>query len=277
MTTVPALAPIRPVKPIAGYIGGKRNLAARIVTLIERIPHTAYYEPFVGMGGIFLRRRARPKVEAINDISGDVTNLFRMLAEHYPYVMDLLRFRCTSRDEFERLRAIPGEHLTDLQRAVRFIYLQRLAWGGKVSGRMFGVSPQTSASFDIAKLQPMLEAVHDRLSGVIIERLPYDDFIRRYDHAGALFYLDPPYWNCESDYGDNVFSRDDFAKMAEQLSGITGKFLLSLNDTPGVRKAFSAFHQMPVAVRYSITSTVTARGNERGELLISNTMLPAND
>lgn len=40
-----------------------------------------------------------------------------------------------------------------------------------------------------------------RLAGVIIENLPYGEFIARYDGPGVLFYLDPPYWGSEGDYG----------------------------------------------------------------------------
>ena len=53
------------MRPVAPYIGGKRNLAGRLVELIETIPHTTYAEPFVGMGGVFLRRRMAPKAEVI--------------------------------------------------------------------------------------------------------------------------------------------------------------------------------------------------------------------
>ena len=145
--TASVMVPVRPVRPAAGYQGGKKNLARRICALIDRTPHDGYAEPFVGMGGIFLRRSTRPKVEAINDISADVANFFRVLQEHYPYFVDMLRFRVASRNEFERLAALPAERLTDLQRAARFLYLQRLAFGGKVAGRNFGVSSsQSSAS-----------------------------------------------------------------------------------------------------------------------------------
>lgn len=264
---------VRPVSPPAGYIGGKRNLSRRICAIIEATPHTSYAEPFVGMGGIFLRRARRPRAEAINDISGDVVTLFRCLAEHYPYLIDMLRFRVASRAEFERLLAQPPERLTDLQRAVRFLYVQRLAFGGRVSGRTFGVDASSPARFDVGKLEPMLAEIHERLQSVVIERLPYAEFIRRYDRAGALFYLDPPYWACERDYGPDVFTREDFAALASQLATIKGKFLVSLNDTQGVRETFAPFNLTPITTTY----TVGAKSRPARELLISNFPLPGND
>ncbi|MEE4451468.1 DNA adenine methylase [Novosphingobium resinovorum] len=264
---------VSPTSPVAGYIGGKRNLSKRVCAIIERTPHTSYAEPFVGMGGIFLRRKTRPRAEAINDISGDVVTLFRCLAEHYPYLVDMLRFRVASRAEFQRLLGQDPDRLTDLQRAVRFLYVQRLAFGGKVSGRTFGVDASSPARFDVGKLEPMLADLHDRLQSVVIERLPYADFIRRYDRDGALFYLDPPYWACETDYGADVFTRADFAALADQLAGIKGKFLMSLNDNAGVRETFGRF----VIDAIDTTYTVGAESRPAREVLISNYALRAND
>jgi DNA adenine methylase len=264
---------VRPVSPVAPYIGGKRNLARRICGIIDSVSHSSYAEPFVGMGGIFLKRTRRPAAEAINDISGDVVALFRCLAEHYPYLVDMLRFRVASRAEFERLLGQDPDRLTDLQRAVRFLYLQRLAFGGKVSGRNFGVDSARPSRFDVGKIEPMLADIHDRLQSVVIERLPYADFIRRYDRDGALFYLDPPYWACERDYGPGVFGREDFAALAVQLAGIKGRFLMSLNDNDGVRDTFGAFHVASIDTTY----TVSGKATKAGEVLISNFPLPAND
>jgi DNA adenine methylase len=73
---------------------------------------------------------------------------------------------------------------------------------------------------------------------VVIERLPYAQLVARYDRPETLFYLDPPYWGCEKDHGPGVFDHSDFDRRAEQLAGIKGRFLLSLNDTPGVREVF---------------------------------------
>jgi DNA adenine methylase len=258
---------VQPVAPAAGYIGGKRNLAGRLVQILDRLECDAYAEPFVGMGGVFLRRRRRPKAEIINDISGDVATFFRVLQEHFPYFIDMLRFRVASRAEFERLRALPPERLTDLQRAARFLYLQRLAFGGKVSGRSFGVDVTQGARFNIAKIEPMLADIHERLAGVVIEQLAYGAFIGRYDRAGTVFYLDPPYWGCEDDYGTEAFTRSDFERLARQLAGVRGRFVMSINDTPGVRAVFGGFQRREIETTYTIAKGPAAKA---AELLISN-------
>lgn len=246
------LSKVAPVRPIAPYIGGKRALAQRLVARINAIPHRTYAEVFVGMGGVFFRRTQRPKVEVINDWSEDVSTFFRVMQHHYVAFLDMLRFQISSRAGFEKLLALDPASLTDLQRSARFLYLQRLAFGGKVAGRAFGVSADNPARFDVTKLGPMIEAVHERLAGVTIERLDWSAFIARYDRAGTLFYLDPPYYGCEGDYGRDLFDRAQFAAMAEQLRGIEGRFILSLNDHPEVRRIFAGFTFHDESVRYQI-------------------------
>jgi DNA adenine methylase len=259
--------PVRPVSPAAGYIGGKRNLARRLTRIIDGVDSPGYAEPFVGMGGIFLRRSVQAPHEFINDISGDVATFFRVLQEHYPYLIDMLRFRVSSRAEFERLRALPADRLTDLQRAARFLYLQRLAFGGKVDGRNFGVAAGQSARFNISRLEATLSDIHDRLAGVVIEQLAYGEFIRRYDRPDMLFYLDPPYWGSVTDYGQDVFAHDDFSALAEQLAGIKGRFLLSINDVPEIREIFGRFTFDAVETTYTIGA---GRSDRAGELIIRN-------
>ena len=265
----PVQHPVKPVQPVAPWLGGKRNLAKRLTALIDATPCTLYAEPFVGMGGIFLRRSARPKAEVINDLGRDVANLFRILQRHYPQFLEVLRFQLTTRAEFNRLVDTDPDTLTDLERAARFLYLQRTAFGGKVSGRNFGVSKDRPARFNLTTLEPMLEDLHARLAGVVIECLPYDRFIARYDSEGALFYLDPPYWGSEGDYGKAMFERADFERMAEQLAGLKGRFVLSINDVPEIRQTFARFTLTPVETTYTIGVGNDSRG-ARGELIISN-------
>jgi DNA adenine methylase len=262
MTNV--LRPVAPVRPAAAYIGGKKRLAAELARRIESVPHMTYAEPFVGMGGVFFRRAWAPSCEVVNDISRDVATLFRILQRHYPQFMETLKFQITSRSEFERLIAIDPTTLTDLERAARFLYLQRLAFGGKVAGRNFGTSTGSASRFDVTKLGPLLAEIHERLAGVVIECLPWADFLQRYDNAGTLFYLDPPYHGSEDDYGE-AFTRADFAVMAAALARIEGHFILSINDVPEIREAFGAFRLESVTTRYTIAGGTWA---DAGELIV---------
>ena len=272
----PDVTAILPTRPAAPWLGGKRNLAKRLCALIDADAraggHTTYAEPFVGMGGIFLRRTSRPRAEFINDRQREVFNLFRILQEHYVAFLDLMRFQITTQAGFERLLAVDPETLTDLQRAARFLYLQRTAFGGKVSGRNFGLSTERPARFNLTTLEPDLEALHERLSGVTVTCIDFAAFIDRIDRPGVLFYLDPPYYGCEDDYGRELFSRARFEDLADQLGRLKGRFILSLNDRPEVREIFGRFAIAEVKTTYTVGSLAGSRG-ERGEVLVSNYVL----
>lgn len=258
--------PVEPVKPAAGYIGGKKQLAKTIIACIDKVPHETYAEPFIGMGGVFLRRHRAPRGEVINDRSGDVATFFRILQRHYVPFMDMLKWQLTGRQEFERLKASDPSTLTDLERAARFLYLQRTAFGGKVAGRNFGMT-MLGGRFNVTTLAPMLEELHERLAGVVIENLPWADFIARYDRPATLFYLDPPYFGGEKDYGAGLFDRGEYERMAEVLSRLQGRFILSINDVPQIRKIFAGFTIKPVRLTYTISS---GKGRPARELIIAD-------
>lgn len=259
---------VRPTRTVAAYIGGKRQLAGILTAKIEAIPHTIYAEPFVGMGGVFFRRSSKPKTEAINDLSKDVATFFRVLQRHYQALLDMLKWQITSRAEFQRLAEQDPDTLTDLERSARFLYLQKLSFGGKVASRIFGIDPASPARFDITKLGPILEEAHERLSGVWIECLAYAEFIRRWDRPGTLFYVDPPYWGTEHYYGRGLFGRDDFQALADVLKAIQGRFILTVNDVPEIREIFAWADIETVELTY------TAGGNHKAkavrEVIITN-------
>ncbi len=255
-------------RPPAPYMGGKRNLATRLCALIETIPHRTYVEPFVGMGGVFLRRARPAPAEVINDLSGDVANLFRIVRRHYRPFVDEMRHLIASREEFERLNRTDPTTLTDIERAVRFLFLQRLAFGGKVAGRNFGVKKGDGSRFNHARLRAELRSLSGRLAPVVIEQLDYAALIRRYDSAGTLFYLDPPY-DQTAGYG-LPFGRDHYVAMADQLAGIEGQFVLSINATPFIRETFARFDIAEVSTSWTLASHATTTAGCVTELIIRN-------
>ena len=257
------LSPVRPARPVAPWLGGKRALAKCISERITAVEHVRYVEPFVGMGGVFFRRSMRPKLEVINDVDRDVTNLFRILQRHYQQLLDVLRFQLYSRADFDRLRATDPDQLTDLERAARFLYLQQTSFGGM--GRHFGID-FARPRWSLSKVEPLLEAAHERLEDVLIECLDFGACIERYDsRPGTLFYCDPPYWGHEDDYGKDHFSAADFERLRDLLGALQGRFILSLNDRPEVRELFNGFEIEEVQLNYRVSGKATPAR----ELLIS--------
>ena len=100
-----------------------------------------------------------------------------------------------------------------------------------------------------------------------IENLPWRQFLARYDRPGTLFYLDPPYWGSEGDYGKELFGRDEFAELAESLSALKGRFILSINDVSEIRALFSRFELKPVELTYSISGA--GKQTQARELIIT--------
>lgn len=247
---------VRRAQPLAPWVGGKRSLAARIIRRIEGAPHDFYGEPFVGMGGVFLRRARPAPVEAINDRSNEVVNLFRVVRRHPDALAQEMQLQLVSRSEFKRLLAVPPDTLTDIERAARFILLQRLAYGGRPGSTSFPARRVRADSLDADFLRGVINGVHRRLGRVTIEHLDFGEFLDRYDRDGALFYLDPPYWGCEGYYGPGMFSRADFGLLSKVLRRLRGKFLLSINDVPEVRDLFgwARIEEEPVTYRVGRTA-----------------------
>ncbi len=252
--------------PLA-WLGGKSRLADRI---IEKMPaHQTYCEVFAGAAWV-LFKKPESKVEIINDINSDLTNLYRCVKHHLAELVAQFRWMLVSRDEFDRFLKTPADTLTDIQRAARFFYLAKTSFGARIVKPSYGISATGAPRLNLLRIEEDLSEAHLRLSRVFIECKPYDQVIKRFDKPGTLFYLDPPYWACEKDYGEGVFSREDFGRLATILDGLKGKFILSLNDTPGVRETFANFKIEAIKTRYSISGSSK---QEASEVLISNFQL----
>jgi DNA adenine methylase len=249
--------------PLA-WLGGKSRLADRIVDLMPA--HTTYCEVFAGAAWV-LFKKPESKVEIINDINRDLITLYRCVQHHLPELVQQFRWMLVAREEFDRFMRTPADTLTDIQRAARFFYLAKTAFGAKVSKPTFGIAATAPPRLNLLRIEEDLSEAHVRLARVFVECKPFDHVIARFDKPRTLFYIDPPYWGGEKDYGAGIFGRDDFQRLATQLEGIKGQFILSINDVPAIRETFANFNQAKVATRYSISAK---ENQEVGELLITN-------
>jgi len=262
--------------PIIPWLGGKRRLADTIPwlggkrrladTILNRFPaHTCYVEVFAGGAALYFLRQPA-EVEVINDINGDVVNLYRVVKNHLEEFVRQFKWALSSREVFKWTQITPSDTLTDIQRAARFYYLQHQAFGGRVQGQSWGTATTAAApTVNLLRLEEDLSAAHLRLVGAYIERLDWKECMRRYDRPHSFFYLDPPYWETEG-YGV-PFPFEEYVAMAAIMKEIKGKALLSINDHPQIRECFAGLHMEEVPIKYTVGG---GQGVDRMELLISS-------
>jgi DNA adenine methylase len=232
--------------PIIPWIGGKRRLADM---LLNRFPaHQCYVEVFAGGAALFFMR-PRAAVEVINDVNGDLVNLYRVVQNHLEEFVRQFKWALSSRQVFKWLQETPGQVLTDIQRAAKFFYLQKQAFGGKVDGQTWGTAT-TQPAINFMRIEEELSAAHLRLDGTYVENLDWLACIDRYDREHTLFYLDPPYWQTEG-YGV-PFAWGQYELMADRLARLKGKAIVSLNDHPDIRRAFAAFSMEDFEIDYTV-------------------------
>lgn len=234
--------------PIIPWLGGKRRLADII---IPRFPaHTCYVEVFAGGAALyFLRPRA--DCEVLNDINGELVNLYRVVQRHMEEFVRQFKWALSSREVFKWTQATPPETLTDIQRAARFYYLQHQAFGGRVESQTWGTATTVAApTVNLLRLEEDLSAAHLRLTGAYIERLDWQECIKRYDRPHTLFYLDPPYWQTEG-YGV-PFEWPQYEAIAHCMRHLQGKAVLSINDHPDIRTCFAGLQMDEVPITYQV-------------------------
>ncbi|MHB9155653.1 MAG: DNA adenine methylase [Endomicrobiales bacterium] len=253
------------VQPFIPWLGGKRRLAKQILPMFPE--HTCYVEPFCGAAALFFLREDPAKVEVLNDINLDLVTLYRVLQHHLEEFVRQFKWALVSRQIFEWLTDTPPATLTDIQRAARFYYLQKLCFGGKASGRVFGTATTSGPRLNLLRIEEELSEVHLRLSRCTVEHLPWRDCVEKYDLPHTLFYLDPPYWKVEG-YGV-PFGLEEYEALAESLGSLKGKAILSINDHPEMRRVFGAFRTKVVDVSYSVNNR-SGNGSPARELIVRN-------
>ncbi|NIH11265.1 MAG: DNA adenine methylase [Serratia symbiotica] len=247
--------------PIIPWVGGKRRLAKHLLPLFPQ--HKCYVEPFCGGAALFFRKKAS-KVEVINDINGELINLYRVVKNHLEEFVRQFKWALSSRQIFDWQKATPTEVLTDIQRAARFYYLQNMAFGAKVEGQTFGTATTAPMGINLLRLEETLSIAHLRLARTTIEHLSWVECIEKYDRPHTLFYLDPPYWGTQG-YGVE-FGLEQYEAIAHLARTIKGNMIISVNDIPEMRQAFSDLQIEVVSLKYSLGNSSLARR----ELIVRN-------
>lgn len=253
-------------KPILRWMGGKSKLAPHILSQFPT--HSCYVEAFCG-GAAILLRKPRSKAEVINDIDGELINLYRCVKYHPAELAKQSVGMLHSRWLFDRIKSQAVGDLTDIQRAARYYAINRMAFGGGMASPSFGYTRSASAGLSASRFERDIVLLSERLDGVFVEHLHWADCIARYDSEKTLVYCDPPYFGTAG-YG-MTFDMEQYARMAELARTMQGRILISVNDIPAMREVFADFTIEQLAIKYSRGRAVEGVARKESmELLIRN-------
>lgn len=249
------------IKPPIARLGGKSRSRQLIIQMLPE--HICYNEVFFGAGWVFFGKEPS-KIEVINDIDGELINLFRSIKYHNEEIQRLLNYEISSRDQFDYYKNIPINALTELQRAVRFMYLISQSFASKGHNYGYGTTKRPAPQiFDTA----ILKTVKERLRGTYIENKSFEEVIHRYDRSHTIHFCDPPYYQTAG--YDVKFGEKEHLLLLDTLKNIKGKFLLTINDHPRTREWYHEFNIISHDVHYSASRETHGRKANK-ELIIRN-------
>lgn len=255
------------------WIGGKRILAKKIISMMPQ--HKTYVEVFGGAGWVLFRKEIS-KIEVWNDLNSDLVNLFRIVRNNLDEFKSRQYFLLSSRQEYydfqKALKA--GKFKNSIDRAIAFYYCIRNSFGsGIFTGWAFGPNrmPRYTISLD------HLEDAKERLKNVYIDNLSFGRLIPNWDRKDTLFYCDPPYYMLldrgRGSYYQCTFTKDDHIRLKDTLKSIKGRFILSYDNNPEVKKLykdkkFKVTETEPVL--YSMNNRLKCPARRVRELIITN-------
>lgn len=258
-----------------GWYGGKFSHLAWLLPLLPECHH--YIEPFGGSGAVLLNRIPSP-VETYNDLNGEVVNFFRVLRGRSEDLIRALALTPFSRAEYlESL--VPGENVSDLERARRFYVRTRQSFFGLSESASPGrwayckSASRRGMSCSVSRWIhgiPGLEEIAARLMRVQIECLPALDLIKKYDDPAALFYVDPPY-HAEARkakaYGQFEFTDEQHQELADALYHCKARVAVSGYSCPQMDDLYALMEKHEAHAK-RINSSV--KGGIRTECLWTN-------
>lgn len=245
-----------------GSPGGKRWLAGKIASALP--DHRKYVEPFAGGAAVFWAKEPSEK-EILADLDEDIIDAFRFIQGMTDAEFEKLSKLETERDPktFEKLKE--SKPTGKVEKFHRWLYLRCLSHGAE--GKT--VNPSPKSNYTLKNVFARLASCKERLKDVSLLAQDWKKTVREQDGKNVVLYLDPPYAETTC---DGLLPEDKEPPSSEELEAVLakveGSWILSLNDSQAVRKAFEKYN-----VRRVRTPALRAEGavnKERKELLISN-------
>ena len=214
------------------YPGAKWSIAHWIISKFPE--HHSYLEPFFGSGAV-LFSKPRSAIETVNDLDGEVTNLFQWIRRDPERLANEIYWTPYSRDVYDAAFAGMKTEQASFQRAVNYYTYMMMGYGFRTNGNktgwkidLQGREKAYAANMWCAAPEKIMQAAK-RLRGVQIENRPAVQLIQRFNFPNVLIYADPPYL-MDTRYGEQYrmeMTEQDHLELLESLLNHKGPVLLS--------------------------------------------------
>lgn len=262
------------ITPFLKWAGGKRWLIANHSDIFPD-EYSRYIEPFLGSGAVYFH--LSPKKALLSDLNVDLINVYRVIRNDWQELesaLNVLQER-HSDEYYYIVRSWRPVH--PIERAVRFIYLNRTCWNGLYRVNRKGeFNVPRGTKNNVVLDTDAFETIARRLKGVSIRVADFEDSINQAEE-GDLVFCDPPYTvkhnlNGFVKYNDKIFLWEDQVRLRDALVRATSRgafFVMTNANHESVRNLYSGFFLQPLRRQSVLSGLVEGRGATE-ELLVTN-------
>lgn len=265
--------------PIVKWVGGKRQL---MFELQKNMPeyYNRYFEPFIGGGALFFA--LQPENGYISDMNEELINLYQVVRDNVDELITDLQKHDISKEYFMDIRNIDRtneyKNWSDVQKASRFIYLNRTCFNG-----MYRVNSQGQFNVPFGHYKnPRIVDENNLINcSNLLQRteIKHADFseILKKAKKGDFVYFDPPYVPLNETSSFTSYTKDGFdldmqlnlRDVCDELDSMGVKFLLSNSDTQFVNELYENYNIKKVFASRQINANADGRGKIT-EVLVRN-------
>ncbi len=198
----------------------------------------------------------------MNDINPELINFWRVIKLRPRELHAAADMLPNSERTYYKMRALEPTELPDLDRAVRFFYLNRYSFNGLYRTNRFGTYNVPYGGRRCGTLPPLAAFLthSEALEAVDFSCADFEGFLMDSAREDDFVYLDPPYAvkgsRVSGEYDQRSFRHSDFERLVpllELLNTIGAKFLLSYAADERVAKALSTYLRGQYGVRRRIS------------------------
>lgn len=233
--------------------GNKWQILKYISPLIPA--HSIYVELFTGSGAVFFNK-SKVDVNVLNDLDPVITDRLKMILHASP---DITKYQ-TKLNTVPKLRHFFDHHSNSIEDKIIF---EKIKSCNGYRGIHTDKSSEVYLLRDPSTIVKMMPYYQQMLKGVKFYKQDYKKILKMYDTEDTFFYIDPPYENTLKNL--YKYSAFDYQSLADTLKTIKGMFMISVNDSPEIRRIFKGYVMRQISLKSFIRDNTI-----RDELLIMN-------